>query len=121
MSVSESIPAKKAGLARKSILKKDAEGYLSKAKNIYNIDGWGQNYFDINELGHVIVRPLHDEGASIDLIDIVKEAKSRNLQFPLLVRFQDILRHRNIRICRWNGNIFSPSNSQQLWIRISLR
>ena len=94
MSVSESIPAKKAGLARKSILKKDAEGYLSKAKNIYNIDGWGQNYFDINELGHVIVRPLHDEGASIDLIDIVKEAKSRNLQFPLLVRFQDILRHR---------------------------
>jgi arginine decarboxylase len=30
----------------------------------------------------------------VDLNDVIEEAKGRNLKFPLLIRFQDILRHR---------------------------
>jgi arginine decarboxylase-like protein len=64
------------------------------ARTTYNIDRWGAGYFDINEEGHVIARPLQDHGASVDLMDVVEEAKGRALKFPLLIRFQDILRHR---------------------------
>jgi arginine decarboxylase len=37
---------------------------------------------------------LHEAGATVDITDVIEEAKSRGLKFPLLIRFQDILRHR---------------------------
>ena len=64
------------------------------ARDLYNIRRWGANYFDVNEAGHAIAKPLQDNGACVDLTDIVEEAKGRGLKFPVLVRFQDILRHR---------------------------
>ncbi|MEI6394141.1 MAG: biosynthetic arginine decarboxylase [Verrucomicrobiota bacterium] len=64
------------------------------ARNLYNIQRWGAEYFDINEAGHVVAKPLRDAGASVDLTDVIEEAKARGLKFPLLIRFQDILRHR---------------------------
>ena len=67
---------------------------IGAARSLYNIDRWGASYFDINDAGHVIARPLQDGGAHVDLTDIIEEAKGRGLKFPVLVRFQDILRHR---------------------------
>jgi len=67
---------------------------IQAARSLYNIDRWGANYFDINEAGHVVARPLHEAGASVDVTDVIGEAKGRGLRFPLLIRFQDILRHR---------------------------
>src|SRR6266481_1030289 len=64
------------------------------ARNLYNINSWGAKYFDINEAGRVIAKPLQDAGAAVDLTDVIEEAKGRGLKFPLLIRFQDILRHR---------------------------
>ncbi|MBI4663131.1 MAG: biosynthetic arginine decarboxylase [Verrucomicrobia bacterium] len=64
------------------------------ARALYNIDRWGARYFDINEGGHVVATPLQEAGVSVDLTDVVEEAKGRGLKFPLLIRFQDILRHR---------------------------
>ena len=71
-----------------------ADWDIQSARNLYNIQSWGAKYFDINEAGHVIARPLQEAGASVDLTDVVEEAKARGLKFPVLVRFQDILRHR---------------------------
>ena len=48
-------------------------------------------------LGSMIqaIQPIrYSGGAPVDMMDIVEEAKSRGLKFPILVRFQDILRHR---------------------------
>src|SRR5438128_4839150 len=67
---------------------------IQQARNLYNIHGWGAKYFDINEAGRVIAKPLRDTGAAVDLTDVIEEAKARGLKFPLLIRFQDILRHR---------------------------
>jgi arginine decarboxylase len=67
---------------------------IQQARNLYNIHRWGAEYFDISEAGHVIAKPLRDAGAAVDLTDVVEEAKARGLKFPVLVRFQDILRHR---------------------------
>src|SRR3989440_4843462 len=67
---------------------------IQAARNLYNIQSWGARYFDINEAGHVVARPLQEAGASVELTDVIEEAKGRNLKFPLLIRFQDLLRHR---------------------------
>jgi arginine decarboxylase len=67
---------------------------IQSARTLYNIDRWGAKYFDINDEGHVVARPQHENGISVDITDVAEEAKARGLKFPLLIRFQDILRHR---------------------------
>ena len=67
---------------------------LQTARSLYNVHRWGAKYFDINDAGHVVAKPLQDAGASVDITDVIEEAKGRNLKFPLLIRFQVILRHR---------------------------
>src|SRR2546430_10682156 len=67
---------------------------IQQARNLYNIHRWGAKYFDINEAGRVVAKPLRDAGAVVDLTDVIEEAKGRGLKHPLLIRFQDILRHR---------------------------
>ena len=60
---------------------------------LYNVDRWGGGYFGVNPAGHVVVKPKRN-GEEIDLMEIVREARSRSLQFPLVVRFHDLLRDR---------------------------
>src|SRR5947199_1237328 len=67
---------------------------IQHARNLYNIHRWGAKYFDINEAGRVVAKPLRDSGASVDITDVIEEAKARGLKFPVLIRFQDILSHR---------------------------
>jgi arginine decarboxylase len=67
---------------------------ISAARSLYGIEGWGARYFDINEDGKVIAKPLQDAGAAVEIEDVIEEARARGLKFPLLIRFQDILRHR---------------------------
>src|SRR6204780_4650824 len=67
---------------------------IESARALYNIRRWGAKYFDINNAANVAAKPLQDGGASVDLTDVIEEAKGRGLKFPLLIRFQDILRDR---------------------------
>ncbi|MDP9253792.1 MAG: biosynthetic arginine decarboxylase [Verrucomicrobiota bacterium] len=60
----------------------------------YNVDGWGSGYFTVNSDGNVEARPLQENGGSIDVLEVVNEARKRGLSFPLVIRFQDLLRHR---------------------------
>jgi arginine decarboxylase len=70
---------------------------IAAARTLYNVDRWGAGYFDINEAGHVVAKPLQN-GVEVDLMALVDEAKARGVKFPLLIRFQDILRHRVIAL-----------------------
>lgn len=67
---------------------------LQTARTLYNINRWGARYFDINDAGHVIATPQQEAGAPVDITDVIEEAKARGLKFPVLIRFQDILRNR---------------------------
>jgi arginine decarboxylase len=67
---------------------------LQLARGMYNIHRWGAKYFDINEAGHVVATPLQEAGVAVDITDVIEEAKGRGLKMPMLIRFQDILRHR---------------------------
>src|SRR5436309_11448683 len=67
---------------------------LESAIATYNVDGWSEGYFTVNSSGNVEAKPLQDNGGSIDILAVVNEARARNLSFPLLIRFQDLVRHR---------------------------
>ncbi|MCK5227118.1 MAG: biosynthetic arginine decarboxylase [Desulfobulbaceae bacterium] len=71
---------------------------IEKARELYGIGRWGLRYFDINEDGKVTVAPLKDKGGIIPIVNVVEEALEQELHFPLLVRFQDLLRNRVERI-----------------------
>ncbi len=66
---------------------------LQAARATYNVDRWGAGYFDINDEGEVEARPLQN-GVAVSIADVIEEAQARGLKFPLLIRFQDILKHR---------------------------
>jgi arginine decarboxylase len=85
---------------------------IDAARALYNIHRWGAKYFDINEAGHVVARPLQDAGVAVDLTDVIEEAKARGLKFPLLIRFQDILRHRVEAINQSFRNAITEDNYQ---------
>src|SRR5438034_719050 len=67
---------------------------LESAIATYNVERWGDGYFTINSSGNVEAKPLKENGGSIDVLEVVNEARERKLGVPLLIRFQDLLRHR---------------------------
>ncbi|MGL5682535.1 MAG: biosynthetic arginine decarboxylase [Marinifilaceae bacterium] len=60
---------------------------------LYNINGWGLNYFSVNDKGHVSVTPKVG-GPSVDLHELMEELQVRDVAAPLLLRFPDILDNR---------------------------
>ena len=63
---------------------------IEDSEDLYNVKGWGGNYFSINEKGHMTVTPK--EGcASVDLPELVDELSLRDVSAPMLLRFPDIL------------------------------
>jgi arginine decarboxylase len=65
------------------------------ARGVYNIDGWGAGFFDINEQGHVVVRPDADHPErQVDLFDVARDLEEQGVALPVLLRFSDILRAR---------------------------
>lgn len=63
---------------------------IEDSAELYNINGWGINYFSINEKGHVVVTPRKD-GVEVDLKELVEELQLRDVSAPMLIRFPDIL------------------------------
>jgi arginine decarboxylase len=67
---------------------------IDDSRELYNINGWGINYFGINEKGHATVSPLKEKGPTIDLAEVMQELSLRDVATPLLLRFPDILDNR---------------------------
>ena len=64
------------------------------ASDLYMIDRWGAGYFGVNESGDVTVSPLQERGQTISVHAALEQALSQGLRAPMLIRFQDLLRHR---------------------------
>ena len=66
---------------------------IEDSAELYNISGWGRNYFSINDKGHVVVTPRPDS-FPVDLKHVMDELQVRDLTSPVLLRFPDILDNR---------------------------
>jgi len=80
------------------------------ANATYNVEGWGTGYFSINADGNVVAKPLQENGGAIPILEVVNEARLRGLPFPLVVRFQDLLRHRVESVNRAFENAITEFN-----------
>jgi arginine decarboxylase len=82
---------------------------------LYNIDRWGTGYFTINGAGNVQVMPTQAYGNAIDLMEVVTEARKQGMAFPLVIRFQDLLRHRVETINRAFHSAIAEANYQNVY------
>jgi arginine decarboxylase len=67
---------------------------IQKSKNLYGIDNWGADYFSANEKGNIVISPDGPNGPRVDLYDLVQMVQDRDIELPVLFRFNGILRHR---------------------------
>ncbi|HXG58836.1 MAG TPA: biosynthetic arginine decarboxylase [Thermoanaerobaculia bacterium] len=74
-------------------VEKTSEWSVGDSAALYMIDRWGGGYFDVGANGEMTVAPLQ-ENVAISIMDVLREAQSLNLSTPILIRFQDLLRHR---------------------------
>lgn len=73
----------------------------AQARRTYNIDQWGSGYFDVDDQGRTLVRPLGTEvpGPTLVLDTLVDKLRDAGLRLPVLVRFIDILHDRVEQLC----------------------
>lgn len=64
------------------------------ARELYQVPAWGQGFFDINEAGHVVVKPHRDSGGAIDMHEVVQGLYERDINTPVLINFSDLLTRR---------------------------
>ena len=67
---------------------------IEDSEELYNINGWGNGYFSINEKGNVQVTPRKSDKNKIDLNDLMRELYLRDVTSPVLIRFPEILDNR---------------------------
>jgi arginine decarboxylase len=67
---------------------------IEDSEELYNINGWGNGYFSINDKGNVQVTPTKQEEISVDLNDLMRELYLRDVVAPVLIRFPEILDNR---------------------------
>ncbi len=72
----------------------DSKWTTDDSRELYNVEGWGIGYFDVNQKGHVVVHPTREPERGIDLFDFAQDMEAQGVQLPLLLRFSDILRTR---------------------------
>ncbi len=84
---------------------------------IYQISRWGEGYFTVGEKGDMCVSPTRAQGGPvINMMEVVEEMKNKNIPFPCVIRFHDILRSQVVNLnktfrsvieeARFNGSYF---------------
>ncbi len=63
---------------------------IEDSEETYNINGWGNKYFSINDKGNVLVTPQKDS-FGVDLDELMKELDLKDVSAPVLIRFPEIL------------------------------
>ncbi len=70
---------------------------VAKSEEHYGFKRWGSGHISVDDDGFVNVQPLAD-GRGIRVLDVIDEAVGMGLKAPLVIRFQDLLRHRVVQI-----------------------
>ena len=63
---------------------KDLERWsIDKARDLYGIHSWSNGYFNISEVGEVVVCPAgKKDGSTVSIIDIISGMTERGLNIP---------------------------------------
>lgn len=73
---------------------------INQARETYNIEHWGDGFFDVNAKGHITTRPRNNAAhPGVDLYEIAHEIRDAGLNWPVLVRVTHILHDRIDQLC----------------------
>ncbi|HVS54551.1 MAG TPA: biosynthetic arginine decarboxylase [Opitutaceae bacterium] len=79
-------------------MKKTSSGWsAAKSEEHYGFKRWGSGHISVDDEGFVTMQPLADE-RSVRILDVVHEALGMGLKAPMVIRFQDLLRHRVLQL-----------------------
>jgi arginine decarboxylase len=70
---------------------------VAKSEDHYGFKRWGSGHISVDSDGFVNVQPRLD-GRGIRVLDVVNEALGMGLKAPMVIRFQDLLRHRVVQL-----------------------
>ena len=66
---------------------------IEEAERVYGVSQWGGGYFKVGENGNVHITPVPDDPSiQIDFNSVIEDIRKEGVQFPVVVRFHDILR-----------------------------
>ncbi len=84
--------------ASSKIYRKDESQNVQKCRDIYGINGWGREYFEISERGHVVINAPTSAGKKrVDLVEAIEGLKQRGIEMPVMLRLENIV-HDRIRL-----------------------
>jgi len=94
---------------RSALKSKSASSWsAAKSEELYGFKRWGSGHLSVDDAGFLNVQPLAD-GRGIRALDVINEAVGMGLKAPLVIRFQDLLRH---RVAQLNG-VFNKAIKQE--------
>ena len=64
------------------------------AAELYEVSRWGNGYFSVGPAGNLLVHPDRDPNRSLYLKELIDRLQVRNLDVPVLLRFNGIIRDR---------------------------
>jgi len=68
---------------------------IEACRELYGIDRWGGDYFEISDQGNVIVKAPTGNGAQpVELTEIIQGLKGRGLKMPVMLRFENLISDR---------------------------
>jgi len=70
---------------------------IAQSEKLYNIRGWGEPYFSINQQGNVIVA-LPGRNQPIELLEVISSLTLQGISLPVLIRLPEIMADRLARL-----------------------
>ncbi|GHF19330.1 biosynthetic arginine decarboxylase [Kordiimonas sediminis] len=84
---------------------------IKDSNDLYRISQWGDGYYGISDAGLLTVYPKREnQSVRIPIGEVVEELREKNIQFPVVIRFLDVLCSRVQRLNRAFGDAIADQN-----------
>ncbi|MFT4731736.1 MAG: arginine decarboxylase [Gammaproteobacteria bacterium] len=91
----------------------NVEWSVEDAERIYGVSSWGGGYFKIGENGNIQVSPdPKNANIKIDFKSVIDEITLEGIQFPVVIRFHDILRSQVVGINECFNQVIADAKYQ---------
>jgi arginine decarboxylase len=81
------------GSRRRRLIESSPDGWsIDEARDVYGIHRWGNDYFDINQLGQVVVNaPTANGTRAVPLMEIIEGLQQRAMETPVMLRLENLV------------------------------
>lgn len=104
---------KKTSEQKSSLWSSTEQWTIADAERTYGVSSWGGGYFKIGDNGNVQVIPDHNKlDMTIDFGSLLQEIQEEKIQFPVVIRFHDVLRSQVVSLNESFIEVIEEANYQ---------